>query len=496
VIKLRVGDRVVSLSGNTGIIQSIKGQQARVLWERPPFKDTPETWYPVAGLKRVHRPNDSYSPFAETERLHGGRADYRDPSEFDPVELARGTAHEMEHTDDLELAQEIARDHLAEDGAYYTHLDAMERGAFRSNASKTRYIGFCPVCERYIKCHHVRGHYVLVHHGYERPGEGYIVGDCFGVGHEPHEISPRLAQLYADTLRTMLAETQERLAELPRITKLTFTDYNRKTHTIDRSDRDWDRRFDEHKRGLEYRIQSIEADVRRMQRHVKTWEPLPLKTVQEEAEQVARQKRERSEQLASERAQKRADLIARTQARIDSAVRNQNMSALANIYESLLENYREKLKVATKQEVLEIIDRPHVWRAFGLMRGDEYLTPAWKNQDPALIAAEERLRHMQGWGKTPLPWPPELGEPKRRHKPNEFVHPNAGYYVWVLGADGYPLQTEGPHGPHDLQGAKTYARIAATEGRHDRAVSRGRDPETSSFEVVRVYRAGTGERAV
>ena len=84
----------------------------------------------------------------------------------------------------------------------------------------------------------------------------------------------------------------------------------------------------------------------------------------------------------------------------------------------------------------------------------------------------------------------------RRPRPWSAPQPNAGYYVWVLGADGLPLQTEGPHGPHDLQGAKTYARIAATKGRHDRAVSRGKDPETSSFQLVRVYRAGTGERAV
>jgi len=42
----------------------------------------------------------------------------------------------------------------------------------------TRYIGWCPVCERDIK---VRDD-VLVHHGYQRPGVGYIIGDCVGVG--------------------------------------------------------------------------------------------------------------------------------------------------------------------------------------------------------------------------------------------------------------------------------------------------------------------------
>jgi len=75
------------------------------------------------------------------------------------------------------------------------------------------------------------------------------------------------------------------------------------------------------------------------------------------------------------------------------------------------------------------------------------------------------------------------------------MQPNSGYYVWVIGRNNQPLD-EGPHGPHDLQGAKTYARIAATEGEHDRAVSRGLDPQAPSFEIVRRYRAGTGERVL
>lgn len=71
------------------------------------------------------------------------------------------------------------------------------------------------------------------------------------------------------------------------------------------------------------------------------------------------------------------------------------------------------------------------------------------------------------------------------------------YWVWTITMRGdTPMLGEGPYGPHDLQGGKTYARIAATEGRHDRAVSYGRDPLGSTFQIVRLYKAGTGERAV
>lgn len=45
--------------------------------------------------------------------------------------------------------------------------------------------GTCPVCERAIR---VRGGR-MVHHGFQRPGRGHIVGDCYGVGHPPYEVS-------------------------------------------------------------------------------------------------------------------------------------------------------------------------------------------------------------------------------------------------------------------------------------------------------------------
>jgi hypothetical protein len=67
------------------------------------------------------------------------------------------------------------------------------------------------------------------------------------------------------------------------------------------------------------------------------------------------------------------------------------------------------------------------------------------------------------------------------------------YWVWALDRDNMPLDTEGPWGPYDAQTARTYARISATEGSHDRAVSHGKDPRAGSFEIMRIYRAGSGE---
>jgi hypothetical protein len=56
------------------------------------------------------------------DRLPGGEGEGRPDSDFDPEELAMGVEVELEHTADRDIAKEIAKDHLSEDGKYYTKL--------------------------------------------------------------------------------------------------------------------------------------------------------------------------------------------------------------------------------------------------------------------------------------------------------------------------------------------------------------------------------------
>ncbi len=81
---------------------------------------------------------------------------------------------------------------------------------------------------------------------------------------------------------------------------------------------------------------------------------------------------------------------------------------------------------------------------------------------------------------------------------DQSLKPNgAAYYVWVLAPrSDMPLSSEGPYGPHPLRTAEQMARIGASEGVHDRAVSLGRDPEARGFKIVRRYAARTRERLV
>lgn len=72
--------------------------------------------------------------------------------------------------------------------------------------------GTCPVCSGNFKRTTDGG---LVHHGYQRPGDGYIVGDCFAVGYQPWELSSEgLVDFVAQVLRPNLEQTKDYLERL------------------------------------------------------------------------------------------------------------------------------------------------------------------------------------------------------------------------------------------------------------------------------------------
>ncbi len=122
----------------------------------------------------------------------------------------------------------------------------------------------------------------------------------------------------------------------------------------------------------------------------------------------------------------------------------------------------------------------------------------WRGYQAAL---GDRQWHREGSGKkyyaqTQAWWDGYNQGHRDKKDPSAGYTPNhsAVYYVWLLDYRGVPLDTEGPYGPMALDSASANARIAAKNGDHDRVVSLGLDPEAKSFEIVRRYRRGTGER--
>jgi hypothetical protein len=85
-------------------------------------------------------------------------------------------------------------------------------------------VGTCIVCNREIAVRETKtgvrpdgaqlAAHLLVHHGYHRPGYGYIIGDCFAVKLPPHELSPYAAETYRTFCKKMKAEAVEYLGRL------------------------------------------------------------------------------------------------------------------------------------------------------------------------------------------------------------------------------------------------------------------------------------------
>lgn len=61
-----------------------------------------------------------------TSFFNKGKSRENPHNAIDPEQLQAGIKVEYEHTDNIFIAEKIARDHLAEDVSYYTHLAEME----------------------------------------------------------------------------------------------------------------------------------------------------------------------------------------------------------------------------------------------------------------------------------------------------------------------------------------------------------------------------------
>ena len=65
----------------------------------------------------------------------------------------------------------------------------------------------CQVCEREQALDNSGR---MVNHGYKRPGYGFIVGNCFGVGYEPYPKTDAL-ELWLESLEDITKRTAEKL---------------------------------------------------------------------------------------------------------------------------------------------------------------------------------------------------------------------------------------------------------------------------------------------
>lgn len=68
--------------------------------------------------------------------------------------------------------------------------------------------GSCPACFRNVKLKWSGSSPTMVNHGFKRPGWGYQMGNCMGVGFPPFELSPRGTQHLVETLEKHRTELE------------------------------------------------------------------------------------------------------------------------------------------------------------------------------------------------------------------------------------------------------------------------------------------------
>lgn len=339
-------------------------------------------------------------------------------------------------------------------------------GARRENPIMTaRHIGSCPVCVadgalRRIKVRDNK----LVHHGYQRPGFGYIVGDCFAVGMAPHELSPDTASKYLNLVVVPSLAKSRKTADFfgpPNVPEkllfnvvvdesepvtylygrdarkhddrpLTFDELRAYTsrnvppyilslykneperlarYIEDESKERWERVLKEARRAAQSELQAWTQEHARVSELISTWEPRPLQTVEEEVAAKRATATEREAKKIASMEEKTAALLDKIRARIDSAVKNRNAYALKYIFTESprgIRNATWSTKRVTWDEALRMIDRDHVWAAFNLIK-----------QDGSYVDNEDVYNVLRPWaeeygGRPVAPWPTTLGGGKTK----------------------------------------------------------------------------------
>lgn len=266
-----------------------------------------------------------------------------------------------------------------------------------------------------------------MHHGYERPGGGYIEGDCYGVGWEPHETSPKLAEKLVAITASKIKGYEQALAELPQETVLLIDDPKdfgyrsmgrvvrpRRQIEVHREQQPWEfqRAYEEVERGYQRALQyqrEKNADFRRL---VETWQPLPLRSWAEEVRRVAEERRARSEEVQAERQerqqvkeQKKQALrerrtlalqrsILKQQRAIDRFFKKQDWWELSKLYSDLSWGSFHR-NFDSHSDTVRALERDSVWEMFGLQNEDGTFE-ALPRSDVARAHFQQKAKEL-GW---------------------------------------------------------------------------------------------------
>ncbi len=179
----------------------------------------------------------------------------------------------------------------------------------------TRFIGNCQLCEADQKVNHG----LMVHHGYRRPGDGYIFGDCPGVHVAPYEVSCEAIKSWKVQMETQLGNQKVYLARLQNGEVQSFIEgerthvaagrYEDKMVTYDHATTPkykWESLLRSRIWNAERNVRATEATITRCAERIAAWTAKPVRTIEEEKVMMDMAKAERSVVVAARRAAKEA----------------------------------------------------------------------------------------------------------------------------------------------------------------------------------------------
>jgi hypothetical protein len=126
----------------------------------------------------------------------------------------------------------------------------------------------CPCCNRPIAV----GGGTMVHHGYERPGNGWQTSSCPGINFPPLEVSSAGLQWMIENHEARLTHTIQLQAEKDTLESLQISIAGEKA-TITKASSRWDRSFRSYEARLVADIQDLKSDLVGMNKRLKDWKP-------------------------------------------------------------------------------------------------------------------------------------------------------------------------------------------------------------------------------
>lgn len=198
----------------------------------------------------------------------------------------------------------------------------------------TRYVGSCQICEGEFK---LTTDHVMVHHGYKRPGHGFIVGDCMAVGAPAYEQSCEVLKAYTAGIRKTLEDKRSYQAKLlahevkviPRATWPNGRGFNARPVWVDthEGEPEFARAYESAKYQVEADIRNYEREVARCEARIAAWKLLPVRTVEEVAREAKAAQDARKAVRDAAKAKRQAEAKARADKAADLKARREAIAA-------------------------------------------------------------------------------------------------------------------------------------------------------------------------